>query len=464
MTNTAMDGHRQENELGTQKIGKLLLKFGIPSVIAMIVNSIYNIADQIFIQQGVGTLGNAATTVAFPLITITLALSLLIGNGAVAKASIKMGEKKNNEAEHILGNATMLVTIITIGFCIICFIFFEPILRLLGASNDVMPYAKDYVGIILLGTLFVSIGSGLSGFIRADGAPMISMISLVIGCATNLILDPIFIFGFRWGVKGAAFATIISQLITALITLWYLIFKGNIRIRFKYLKLNAELCFAFCILGLSSFVTQVANAVVQICANQSLQYYGDKTEGITGDIAMTAMGLTLKTNMLLIGICVGIGSGAQPILGYNRGAEKYRRLKETYYKSAIAATIVAVIGWVLVVFFPRTVLSIYGNNDPVLFQFAEKTMRLFLGGVFVAGFNIISSNYFQAIGKAGSAFILSMSRQIIALIPLMLILPLFMGIDGILLAGSLADGVALVIGIALVSIEMKSLNRLCAKE
>lgn len=449
---------RAENPLGTEKIGRLLKQFCIPSIIAMVVNSIYNIADQIFIQRGVGTNGNAATTVAFPLITFTLAIALLVCNGAVAKASIKMGENNKKEAEHILGNAFLLVILVSVLLCGLAFVFFKPMLRMLGASEAVMPYAEDYVSIILLGTVFQAIGSGLSGFVRADGAPVTSMMGLVSGCAVNLILDPIFVFGFHWGVKGAAFATILSQLITALITLWYLIWKGNIRIHFKYMKLNIKLCVEFVALGLSSFVTQFANALVQISANQLLQKYGNTTEGVTGDIAMTAMGLTMKTNMLLIGICVGIGTGAQPILGYNKGAGKYKRVKEAYLTSVKAATLVSLVGWAMVEFIPGVILSIYGSNDPQLFQFSEKTMRLFLGGVFLAGFNIVSSNYFQAVGKAGQAFILSMARQVFALLPLMYLLPLVMGIDGVLISGGIADFVSFSIGFYFVWKEMKWLK------
>lgn len=455
-----MSNHNEQNfqnPLGILPVRKLLKKFAIPSIVAMVVNSIYNIVDQIFIQRGVGSNGNAATTVAFPLITFTLAIALLIGNGGSSMASIKMGEKRNDEAEKILGNSFSIIIISSFLFCIICFLNYSRILRLLGASNAVMPYAKEYVGIILLGTVFMAIGSGLSGFIRADGKPNISMLGLVAGCFLNIILDPIFIYKFHMGVSGAALATIISQMVTAAITLWYLFFKGNIRIHKKYLIPDIKLSFAFIALGLSSFVTQCANAIVQICSNQLLQYYGNKSS-VGGDTAMTAMGIVLKTNMILIGICVGIGTGAQPILGYNKGAGQYRRLKDTYWLSVISATVVSVIGWCMVMFFPDIVLSIYGKKDLSMINFAEKAMRLFLGGVFVAGFNIISSTYFQATGKAVEAFILSMSRQIIALLPLIFILPVFFGLNGILYAGFLADGIALTIGLVFIIREMRSLN------
>ncbi len=454
----------RKNPLGVMPIKKLLIKFSIPSVVAMVVNSIYNIVDQIFIQRSSdGSLGNQATTVAFPLITLTLAIALLIGNGGSSLASIKMGENKTEEANKILKNSFWITIIVSLLFCIISFIAFEPFLKLLGATDSVMPYAKKYIAIILLGTVFMAIGSGLSGFVRADGAPEISMLGLVIGCLLNVILDPIFIFGFKMGVAGAALGTIISQFVTAAITLWYLIFKGkSIRLNFKKIELDIKLIYQFCTLGLASFVTQFANAVVQICLNNLLVYYGDLTD-VGGDTAQTAMGIVLKTNMLLIGICIGIGTGAQPILGYNRGAGYYDRVKKTYKYSVIVSTTISTIGWLLVTLFPHVILSIFGKSDPHMIEFATKAMRIYLAGVFVAGFGIVSSNYFQAVGRAGAALVMSMSRQVIGLIPLLFILSYFFGLDGILYAGALCDVVALLMGVCYITNEMKRLNKLQRK-
>ncbi len=451
---------REVNPLGTKSIKKLLLQFSIPSVIAMVVNSIYNIVDQIFIQRSPeGSLGNQATTVAFPMITLTLALALLIGNGASAMASIRMGEKKNEEANKILGNAFMAIIAVSIFFTIVVLIFFEPFLKLLGATPDVMPYAKRYISIVLCGTVFMAIGSGLSGFIRIDGAPRVSMISLVIGCVLNVILDPIFIFTFDMGVSGAALGTIISQLVTAIITMWYLLFKGKIiKLDLKKLKLDIKLILKFCFLGVSSFVTQFANALVQISLNNLLVHYGDLSD-VGGNTAQTAMGIVLKTNMLLIGISVGIGTGAQPILGYNKGAGLYDRVKKTYIYSVVISTTISTIGWIFISFFPQIVLSIYGNNDPEMIDFACRAMRIFLGLVCVSGFNIVSSNYFQATGRAGAALIMAMSRQVIALIPLLFILSYFMGLDGILFAGLFADALSFIVGVCFVIAEMKKINK-----
>lgn len=455
-----MSNNTKANPLGTEKIGRLLLKFAIPSVIAMVVNSIYNIVDQIFIQRGVGSLGNQATTVAFPLVTFTLAIALLINNGGAALASIKMGEGKKDEAEKILGNSFTLTVIFSVCFCILCAIFFEPLLKLLGATKEVMQYSRDYISVILIGTVFMAIGSGLVAFVRADGSPKVSMMGLICGCVVNIILDPIFINTFGWKVKGAALATIISQFITAAITLWYLFFKGNMRLRAKHIfNIDVKTSVRFCALGISSFIIQSANAVVQICMNQSLVYYGNRTTEVDGNTAMTAMGIVLKVNMLLIGICVGIGVGAQPILGYNKGAGNYKRIKQTYKYSVISSICVSTIGWILVAFFPEFVLSIFGKNDPAMIEYACKAMRTFLGAVFVAGFSIVTSNYFQSVGKAPQAIVMSLARQIIALLPLMLILPIFMGIDGVLMSGFFADIISVCIGITLMVIEWRKLNK-----
>lgn len=461
-----MQNLKDSNPLGYEKIGKLLPKFAIPSIVAMLINAVYNIVDQIFIQHKIGSDGNAATTVAFPIVTFTLGIALLIGVGGASLASVKLGEKKKEEAEKVLGNAFVLIVVFSIFFGIICTVFLEPILKFLGAGSDsIMEYSKTYVSIILKGTLFMAVGSGLSAFVRADGSPKVSMMSMVAGCVLNIILDYVFMFRLvdfglnNMGIEGAAYGTIISQFLTAVVVMIYLLFKGNIRIKTKYFKLNRKLCTSFCALGVSSFITQFANAVVQICMNNLLNYYAN--DSITGGQAMSAMGITLKTNMILFGICIGIAQGSQPIIGYNHGARKYKRVRSAYLISTIAATIVSTVGWIAIELFPSTILSIYGDNDPVMKEFAVKAMKVFLGGFCVAGFNVVSSHYFQSVEKAKQAFAMSMGRQIIALVPLMFIFPLFMGIEGILWAGMAADVIALALGVVLVSIEMKKLNKLC---
>ncbi|SHJ23646.1 MATE family efflux transporter [Parasporobacterium paucivorans] len=447
-----------KNPLGYEPLGKLLMKFAIPSVIAMIVNSIYNIADQIFLQRGVGSLGNAATTVAFPMVMFTLAMSLLIGNGGIALASIKLGEKNKDGAERIMGNVFILLIIISIVICVLGLIFLDPLLRLLGASDNVFPYAESYLRIILLGTPFMAIGTGMSGFIRADGSPLYSMMCLVSGCVINIILAPIFISVLGWGAAGAALATIFSQFITAAVNVWYLLFLGKIKLVFSNFKLSWRLVRTFCALGLSSFITQFANSIVLIVTNNSLNHYGSLSS-VGGDTALTAMGIVLKTNGLLISICIGIAVGAQPILGYNTGAGNIKRVRKAFLMALVASSSVSFLGWILIMFFPKAILSIYGSNDPAMFEFASRIMKIFLGLVFAAGLLVVSSQYFQAVGRAREAFVISMTRQVFALLPLLIILPLFLGLEGILWAGFFADFLSFVVVGSIVFREIRRLNR-----
>lgn len=448
---------RNKNPLGYEPVGSLLKKFAIPSVVMLLVNNLYNIVDQIFIGHGVGYLGNAATTVAFPVITIVLALSLLIGAGGSAYAAIKLGEDQFDVAENVLGNMASLLVIVGVILCLGCFIFFEPMLELFGATERIMQYAKDYTGILLIGVPFMMIGAGFSNMARTDGNPKISMMSMLVGAVLNTILDPIYIFIFHWGVKGAALATITSQILGAVILLWYFTKRGNMRLKREYLKLNWGLVFRFVLLGSSSFIIQVANTALIITMNNSLVYYGNLSE-VGGDIALSAMGIVLKVSGILIGINIGISTGNQPIVGFNYGARKPIRIKKAYLMAVGIATVFSVVGWAGCVFFPHYIMKIFGSQDEEFFLFAIRCMQIFMFGIFVSGGQIVSTGYFQATGQAGKASILSLLRQVLLLIPLVIVLPLFMGLDGILYAGPIADiGAACIIFIFVVS-EMKKLN------
>ena len=447
------------NPLGYLPIGKLLKKFALPSVVAMLVNAIYNIVDQIFIGQGIGYLGNAATTVAFPVVSIVLAVSTLFGAGGSAYAAIKMGEKKEKEAQKTLGNVFIILIIVGVIVAALGLIFLEPVLRVFGATDNNIGFAKDYTWIILLGTPFSMLGVGLSNLARTDGAPKLSMYSIVAGAVLNTILDPIYIFVFHWGVTGAAIATTTSQIISAVVLVWYFLKRGNMRLTRESMKLSGTVCKNAFMLGISSCILQFASVLLQITMNNSLVYYGNKTS-VTGDVALSAMGIVMKLSMILISICIGIGVGAQPILGFNRGARQYRRVKKTYQKAAAIATIVSVAGWALCLLIPHIILMLFGEADQNFTDFAVKSMRIFLGGVFCAGFQIVSTNYFQATGQPIKATVLSTLRQLLFLIPLILLMPLWMGLDGILVAGPIADIMAAAVTAVLIAIEMKKLNRL----
>lgn len=324
----------EKNPLGYEPVGKRLLSFSVPAIISCLINSVYNIVDQVFIGQGVGYLGNAATTVAFPIVTILLAFSTLIGAGSSAYAAIKLGEKKEEESERTLSNAFLFTILAGIVLVILGMMFMEPLLRLFGATDSIMSYAVDYTSIILLGAPFNMLSIVLSNMARTDGSPRLSMYSMLIGAGLNTILDPVYIFVFHWGVKGAAIATITSQIISAVILTGYFLRKSkkplHMRLRKEYMRLDWKRIGTFLSLGTASGITQAVACLTQIVMNNSLVYYGNQSE-IGGDIALSAMGIVVKISMIMNAIAVGVGIGAQPILGYNRGAEKYDRSKRSIF-------------------------------------------------------------------------------------------------------------------------------------
>lgn len=447
-----------KNPLGYAPVGKLLLKFAVPAVISMLVNACYNIVDQIFIGRGVGYLGNAATTVAFPLVTIILAVGTLLGAGGSAYAAIRMGEKREREAEKALGCVFTLLVASGIFITVFGLIFLSPILRMFGATEQNMGLSHDYASIILLGAPFNLLGIGLSNMARTDGSPKLSMYSMLVGAVLNTVLDPLYIFVFHWGVKGAAIATITSQIISAVILTYYFLRKGTMRLHRKDLPVSLPLCGRIMTLGISSCITQMAATVMQIIMNNSLVFYGNQSS-VGGDVALSAMGIVMKASMILLSICIGIGIGAQPILGFNRGARQPGRIQKTYLTSVAVATAVSVLGWLACQFIPHIVLKLFGSADQNFTDFAVKCMRVYMFGIFCAGFQIVSTSYFQATGQPLKASILSMMRQLILLIPLILILPLFFGLDGILYAGPVADITSGMVVFLFISHEMKKLSR-----
>lgn len=456
MNNTAVA--QKGNPLGYQPVGKLLLSFSVPSIISCLVNSIYNIVDQIFIGQGVGYLGNAATTVAFPVMTIVMAFATLIGSGGSAYAAIKLGEKQDGEAKLTLNNLLTLSVIVGVGIMALGLIFLEPLLSLFGATGAVMPYAKDYTSIILLGVPFSILGVSLSNMARTDGSPRLSMYGILIGAVLNTILDPIYIFTLGWGVKGAALATITSQILSAVILLVYFWKRGHMRFDRQAMKPVGRVVGKTVTLGASAGITQVVACIMQVVMNNSLVYYGNLSE-VGGEVALSAMGIVMKIAMILGSVCIGIGVGSQPILGFNYGAQHNVRIRRTYLLAVVSSTIAILAGWVFCQTCPHLILQLFGGGSDSFNVFAVRCMRIFLGGIFCAGFQIVSTNYFQATGQPLKASVLSMLRQLLLLIPLLLILPLFFGLDGVLYAGPVADIGSAVIVFLFIVPEMKKLGR-----
>lgn len=447
-----------ENPLQYEKIPKLLRGFAIPSITATLVSSLYNIVDQIFIGQGVGYLGNAATNVSYPLSTICLAISLLIGIGSAARFSLYLGRKETERAAKIAGNGIILMLAAGVIYLIIGEAFLTPLLRVFGSTDEILPYAQQYSGITLLGMPFLILTNGISNLIRADSSPKYSMMCMVTGAILNTILDPIFIFVFKWGIIGAALATIIGQILSFLLALRYLWHFKTVSLTKSCFKINFRDSLRTVYMGTSSCVNQVAITVVQIVLNNSLTYYGAMS-AYGEEIPLAACGIVMKTNAILLSIIVGISQGVQPIIGFNYGAGKYDRVKQAFLLAVKWNFVVSIIGFCLFQFFPRQIISIFGSGEELYFEFAILFMRTFLFMVIVNGVQLLSSNFFTAIGKALKGLLLSLTRQVFFLIPLILILPLHFGIFGVLLAGPIADFIAFVVSVAFVYKEFKTLNR-----
>ncbi len=442
----------RSKQLGEEKVSKLLLKFSIPAIVGMLVNALYNVVDRIFIGNGVGSLGIAGITIGFPIMLVIMAFAMLIGIGANSLISIRLGEKKKEEAELILGNSMVLLIGVAVVISAIGLIFLEPLLRSFGASEAVMPYAKDYLGIILWGTVAQTIGFGMNNFIRAEGNPGIAMFTMLIGAVLNTILDPIFIFVFGWGIKGAAIATVLSQVVSAVWVLYHFLGgKSTLKVRRKNLKLHLPLVVKIITLGAAPFLMQMAASLLNAIMNKSLTLYG-------GDIAVSGMGIVMSVTMLILMPIFGINQGAQPIIGYNYGALKFDRVKKTLKLAVIAATSIAFIGFVATRVFPVQLIAMFNREDAELLKFGERALKIFLIFLPIIGFQIVSANYFQAVGKPKHASFLSLSRQVLILIPAMLILPRIYGLDGVLMAGPLSDLVSSIITGIFLFIEMRHLD------
>lgn len=448
----------KENILGTENIKKLMIKFSIPCIISLLVNSLYNIVDQIFIGWGVGFLGNGATNVVFPITMISLAFALMLGDGAGAYLSLKLGEKKKEEASMGVGNAITLSVIVSVLLCTIALIFMPKLLNTFGATEDLLPYAKNYGYIISLGIPFMMIGTTLNSIIRSDGNPGYSMKTMVIGAILNTILDPIFIFVFKWGVKGAALATILSQILTFILNIIYIKKFKSIKINKTSFKLKKEQTLKVTSLGISSFITQMSFVLVITIENNLLKKYGEISK-FGPNIPITVLGIVMKINQILNSIIIGLAVGAQPILGYNYGARKFDRVKDTLKQTLKISLIISTIAFILFQTIPDKLIMIFGSGDALYMEFACMSFRIYLMLVIFNGVQIPSGIFFQAIGKPVKSIILSLSRQVLFLIPAMMMLGKLYGIKGVLYGGPVADALAFIISIILLIHETKTLGK-----
>lgn len=446
------------NPLGVQPVNRLLSQFAIPSIISMLVGSLYNIVDQFFIGQRVGELGNAATNIAFPLSTSCLALALLIGIGGSSAFNLAMGSGHEKRAVNIMGNAVVLLAGSGLVLSIITLLFLKPLLLFFGSPKAVLPYAMEYTKITAFGFPFLLLSTGGGHLIRADGRPRITMLCNLVGAVLNTILDALFVFGLNLGMSGAALATIIGQIVSGALAIGYLMHGKTVTIRRENLRIKWENVTRIASLGMAPCSNQVAMMVVQIIMNQSLKHYG--SHSIYGEnIPIACAGIITKVNMIFMSFVIGLSQGLQPIASFNYGAGKKGRVKEAYIKAISIGAVLAVIAFLMFQFFPRQIISIFGDGSELYYQFAIRYFHVFLFFTFVNFMQPITSNFFTAIGKPKVGSFLALTRQILFLLPLILLFPLFLEIDGIMYAGPVADCLAAVVCFIMVYRELRDFNQ-----
>lgn len=445
------------NPLGTERIGKLLRSFAIPGIISMVINSLYNMVDQIFIGQGVGMLGNGATNIIAPISTCAIALASLFGDGLATYFSLHLGKGEPEKAAKAVGIAVISGTGVSVTLTALVMVCLKPLCQLFGATDNILPYALEYGSVIALGFPFVIVGVIINGVVRADGSPKYSMVSMMFGSILNVFLDPLLIFVFQMGIFGAALATIFSQFINMFLNILYLF-------RFKNIKLTRE-CFRFrfslagklASLGIASCLNTMTSTIIAIVSNNMLTYYGALS--IYGeDIPITVFGLCMKVNMLFFSIAMGISSASRPILGFNYGAENYERVKKTLYLALISSTTVVTVAWVVFQAFPLQLIRIFGTESPLYEEFAMKCFRIYLRTYFLSGIQLCAGTLFQAIGHPAKATIVSLAKQVIFYIPAMLVLSRIIGLTGILWAGPVAETLACILATSLMYRELKRMR------
>ena len=448
-----------ENPLGSEPVSSLLRRFAIPSVIAMLVSALYNMVDQLFIGHSIGVLGNAATNVAFPLSMVCTSIGLLCGIGGAANFNLCMGRREPEHAKSYVGSAISMLAILGVILCVAVQLFLHPMMLLFGATPDVIDYACTYTRITSIGFPFLIVTIGGSNLIRADGSPKFSMLCNLVGAIVNTILDPLFIFVFHMGMAGAALATITGQILSFALVVFYLRGFKTLPLSLSDLKPNMACWARIAALGATPAFNQVAMMVVQIVMNNTLTHYGSNSV-YGSDIPLACAGIISKVNMLFFSFVIGISQGLQPIVSFNFGAQKYDRVKDAYKKAVFAATAISIVAFLCFQFFPRQIIGIFGSGSKEYLHFAERYFRIFLFFTFLNGIQPVSSNFFTSIGAPKKGIFLSLTRQIIFLLPLLLIFPYFFGIDGVMYTAPIADLAAASVSIVMVVREFKIMAKL----
>lgn len=445
---------KTKNPLETEPVGRLILKYSLPAIASSLVSSVYNIVDQIFVGNKIGESGNAATNVAFPLVMIITTIAMTFGAGSSSSFSLYLGQKEEKKAKSIVGNGMTLMILCGVLVAVISLIFLRPMLMAFGGRGQTLEYSIEYTRVLLFGFPFAILGTGASQLIRADGSPRYAMISTLSGAVLNCILDPIFIFGLDMGMSGAALATVIGQLISGVLILSYFKRFKTVKLSLRDYILRLESVARIFKLGVAAGANQLAITLVQIVMNNTLGYYGELSQ-YGRDIPLACVGIISKVSSVFNAVIFGISQSTQPILGYNYGAGNTSRVKETFKRAAIIVTGISCVAFLCFQLFPRQIISVFGSGDELYYDFALRYFHIFLFCTFIVGVQILCAQFFPSIGKGGIGTVVSLSRQVFFLLPLVIVFPLIWGIDGVLWAGPIADGLAGVMALLLVRKEMK---------
>lgn len=442
----------KQNPLATEPIGKLLLQFSVPTVMTLLVNCLYNIVDQIFVGHAVGIHGVAATNIAFPMITISAALALMLGDGCAANISLCLGKKEQQQAEKILGNSFSLLLLFGIGLAIVVWVFCTSLAVLFGASEKVLGLSTMYMRILALGLPFQMANMTFTAIIRADGNPKYAMKSMMMGAVINLVLDPVLIFGFDMGIIGAAIATIIGQIVAGGICFAYIRKFQNITFAKQNMRLSWDTCKSIFCLGFPSLCMHTATALTQIVMNHLMRNYGAVTK-YGSEMALSGYGMMMKTYQVAHAMFVGVASGTQPINGFNFGAKQYTRVMQTFRVAIVVSFVISGVWFLIFHFCGGMISSWFVKNDPLYQEFSAYCFRLYMMGFFVYGLPQVTASFFQAIGKPAKALATALSRQIVFLIPLAILFSAKYGLTGALAAAPIADILACVTALAWIAQE-----------
>jgi Na+-driven multidrug efflux pump len=454
-----METGNSQNLFETTSLNKLMMKFSIPCILSLLIASLYNMVDQVFIGRGVGYLGNGATTVVYPITVIALAIALWIGDGCAAHLSICQGKKEWEQGSRSVANAIVSVVFFSIIMLVVCFVFERQILQAFGATDNNYAYASEYYGIILIGIPFYMFGSTMNSIIRADGSPQFALMSTLLGCIMNVILDPIAIFVLHWGMKGAAIATVAGQVATAVLTLGYLFHAKTIKLNRAAFALRAGTLKTIATLGISSFLTQISIVLIMAVMNNALVSYGAQSK-YGADIPLTVVGIVMKMFAIAIAFIVGVAAGCQPIVGYNQGAGRLDKVKELYKKMIAVEIVIGIIATLCFELLPLQLINLFGSDNGELYnEFAVLAFRIYLSTMILCAVQKASSIFLQSVGKPLQSMALSLARDFVLLAPLCIVLPMQLGVTGPLYAAPIADVVCLVITVCIMAYTFRKMNK-----